>query len=172
MKKIRKINNKITEKDLYYLAGIIDGTSSFSIHKTACGRRDEISQKRTPMWTAAIKISGSNPRLCKMINDLLFLGDSYIRLEPSNPTRRPETNSRILKEIRLAGPILDEILPRLMDKLKIKKEHVEILIKFRESVSRNNDKNPLPIHIEQYRSSLQDRLKYINSQEYKNEHWE
>lgn len=156
MKNKRIINYNLSNPELYYLAGIIDSSSSFYLNQ-------EQYQSR---WVGGFVIQNTNHNFIKIIKDLLFLGDSH--LHTINLTRSGH-NQRQLKAIRIFGPILDEILPKLVDKLKVKKEHAEIIIKFRETVSSShNQHNPITNELNKLRISLKERLKYLNSNEYKN----
>src|SRR5258707_11450934 len=106
MKNKRTINHKINDKDINYLAGIVDSSSSFYLSQHSCGRKDPITGKYALRWVAGFVIQNQNAMLAKTIKNILFLGDSHthtLNLMANGHNRRP------LRAIRVCGPILDEI---------------------------------------------------------------
>jgi|GEM_PF-5035992 len=166
MKNKRTINYRITNDEFHYLAGIIDSSSSFYLSKHACGRKDMETGEYSLRWVGGFIIQHTNHNLAKIIKNILFLGDSH---EHTLDIKTSGHLHRTMKAIRVCGPILDEILPKLITILKIKKEHAQTILEFRRSITktRYDQHNPIPQHIEEYRESLKNRISYLNSNEYK-----
>ena len=165
MKNKRTINYKITKYEFYYLAGLIDSSSSFYLTKQACGRKNELG-KNSLRWVCAFVIQSVNHKLIEHISHLLFLGDSHTH---TIDLKGNGHNHRLLKAIRVTGPILDYLLPELIPILKVKQQHAQILRDFRESVTtvRYDQHNPVPLEVEIYRQELSNKVSYLNSKEYK-----
>ncbi len=165
MKNKRTINYNITEHEFYYLAGVIDASSSFCLMKSACGRKNKETGKKDLRWVGGFMIMNANPTVVNIVKKILFLGDSYTHI---SDMKSSNNNRRVLKSIRVFGPILDHILPTLIKILKVKKEHAEIVLEFRKSVSMKYNKyDPVPVHVQQERIILKNRINYLNSNEYK-----
>lgn len=165
MKNIRTINHKITNDELCYLAGIIDSSSSFFLSQHACGRKNPSTGKRDLRWVAGIIIQNTNHMLAKIISSIIFLGDTHIH---TTDLDNGFFGRRLLKSIRITGPVIETLLPKIVKILKVKKEHANILIEFRETVIGNGNKyNSISYETELQRIKLKERLRYLNSPEYK-----
>ena len=164
MKNKRTINFKITDHELYYLAGIIDAGSTFTLTQQASGRKDPKTGKYDLRWVSGFTIQNTNHQLIKYFTQILFLGDSAIHIIDLQSTGH---NHRLIKSIRVSGQILDYIIPKLMPILKIKQKHAQVILDFRKTVGEYNSQNPIPSHIEEYRQELRKKMAYLNSKEYK-----
>lgn len=118
----RALNINITDNDLHYIAGIIDGGSSFIM--VAIDREKRPSRH----WEAMIIISSCNVEIINYLNRTLFLGDS------GTSKNKRMVDHRYIHRIRIAGPMLDILLPRIVPILIIKKQHALILERFRKTI--------------------------------------
>ncbi len=164
MKNKRIINYDITQDQFCYLAGFMDAGSSFMLTQQRAGRKDKETGLNDFRWVSGFTIQHTNTKMIEHFTQLLFLGDSHthiINIVGSGHAHRP------IKAIRVTGQILDYIIPRLLPFLIIKKEHAQIICDFRKTVGDYGSNNPIPMHIHAYRIELKEKMKYLNSKNYK-----
>lgn len=164
MKNKRTINYKITQEQFCYMAGFIDAGSSFTLQQQRAGRKDKDTGLNDLRWVSGFSIQHTNYKVIEHFTQLLFLGDSYKHI--INMVRTGHSH-RLMKAIRVTGQVLDYILPQLMPHLIIKKEHAQVVYDFRKTMGDYGSHNPLPTHIQEYRIELRDKMRYLNSNQYK-----
>jgi hypothetical protein len=150
----RKLRSNISQEFITYLSGILDQSASFYIKKQPINTGQEI-------FRCILTIEHRDKKIIDYINKELFDGDSSTQIH-KNPISKNATH-----RITLTGPILDEILPRLKESMRTKKDHIDVMIKLRESIiGVKNDpksKKQLPPDIIEYRDELIKKMEYLNS---------
>jgi hypothetical protein len=150
----RKLRSDIYQEFITYLAGILDRNGRFYIKKQPINTGQEI-------FRCIITIQHQDKKIIDYINQELFDGDSSTQIHKNPITKNT------LHKITLTGPILDEILPRLKESMRTKKDHIDVMIKLRESIiGVKNDpksKKQLPPDIIEYRDELIKKMEYLNS---------
>jgi hypothetical protein len=164
MKNKRTVNYNITQEQFCYMAGFIDSGSSFTLQQQRAGRKDKETGIRDLRWVSGFSIQHTNYKIIEHFTQLIFLGDSYKHI--INMVRTGHSH-RLMKAIRVTGQVLDYILPQLIPHLIIKKEHAQVVHDFRKTMGDYGTHNPLPTHIQEYRMELRDKMRYLNSSQYK-----
>jgi hypothetical protein len=164
MKNKRTVNYNITQDQFCYMAGFIDAGATFMLTQQRSGRQDKDTGLRDFRWFSGFSIQHTNSKLIEHFTQLLFMGDSHthiINIVGSGHAHRP------IKAIRVTGQVLDYILPQLIPHLIIKKEHAQLIYDFRKTMGDYGYNNPLPMHIQAYRMELREKMRYLNSNKYK-----
>lgn len=147
----RLVNKNISQKDLGYLAGIIDTMGSFCV----CS----YESKGIHGWHCNIFILSTNRALLDWINNTLFCDSSSIDVIPARGMYKKTVN-----RIVIAGKVMDHVLPLIRDMLLFKQQHVDLVLRFRKTVNLHLVRRgrPLPDHLAQERSYVAKALKSIN----------
>lgn len=113
--------------DLAYLAGIIDGEGCFYIGKVAPNRKDGYISDH---YRGLLKIDNTNKNLIDWLNNIFSGTNSATNRYTSSKKFTREVYSWIATGDRLLD-LCEQVLPYLV----IKKQHCEVMIKFRKSYS-------------------------------------
>ena len=148
----------ITETDLAYLAGFIDGEGCFFIGMFWCKTK---SGNKNLNYHTYIKITNTDHAVMEWIKDT-FNGTNYGQWRSTDRARKHEKK---ISHIQFTGKTLDEILPKLLPYLKVKKRQAEIMIKMRSTFiyGKRLSKHPDKKDIHDFRYQCMVELRKLNS---------
>lgn len=152
MAKVVKFNTTHSVAQIAYLAGLIDGEGCFYIGNVKQGRYGSGMQ-----WHSMLKITSCDEVLIIWLENI-FGGakDSRYRWTSKKKFTRPVYNWQA------TGAMLDYLLPQVLPFLIIKKQHCEIMMKYR-LTSKNIGSKRLSDEINQQRIELMKQMRHINS---------
>jgi hypothetical protein len=153
MYETRIINKNIPLNLLYYLAGVVDCSSSFSI----------VRKKRNTKyaWRGMIRIATADSAVQSFLNNILFNGTASIVKSSSSIPHGRHRNT-----LTIDGAALDFLLPQIEPLLINKKEQCRILMEFRNTINRTNSEALDEETLEKRELLLQNMLQ-VNSLPYK-----
>lgn len=152
MGKIVKFNTNVTDVQIAYLAGLIDGEGCFYIGHVKQGKYGNGLQ-----WHNMLKITSCDECLIVWLENT-FGGskDSRYRWTSKKKFTRPVYNWQA------TGAMLDFILPKVLPYLIIKKQHCKIMLEYRKT-SKNIGSKRLPPEITERRLELLSQIRKLNS---------
>lgn len=153
MYETRIINKNIPLHLLYYVAGVIDCSSSFSINRK--------KKNSKYAWRGMIRIATADSAVQSFLNSVLFNGTASIVKSPSYLPHGRQRNT-----LAIDGAALDFFLPQIAPLLVNKKEQCRILMEFRNTINRTNSEALDEETIQKRETLLADMIK-VNSLSYK-----
>ena len=152
MAKVVQFNKLVSEIQLSYLAGIIDGEGCFYIGCVKQGKYGNGLQ-----WHSMLKVTNCEEQLIIWLENT-FGGskDSRYRWTSKQKFTRPVYNWQA------TGEMLDFLLPRVKPYLIIKKQHCDVMLEYRET-SKNIGSKRLPPEIGEKRLILMKKMRNLNS---------
>ena len=109
--------SNLNDKQIGYVAGIIDGEGTICLHKCIWKHRKSV------YYRPFIKIANSNFTVLKYIQTILECGD--LKLE------KPQTNNwKAMYTLRFSANMIRSFLPQIIDSLIIKKEQALLITEF------------------------------------------
>ncbi|KKN04769.1 hypothetical protein LCGC14_1093980, partial [marine sediment metagenome] len=115
----------MTNEEAAYIAGIIDGEGTISIHlKTIVSHR-----KHYHAWEYYTSLTLTDEGFLKTIKDIVNQGKSFVRDNPRNLKGRASPSFRIKWSGSRCIALLKEIRPYL----RLKSKHADIILSFAES---------------------------------------
>ena len=143
------------ETNLAYLAGIVDGEGCFWIGKVPKKVGDGYVSEH---YRGLLKIDNTDKKLIEWI-DIVFSGTSSARCR-STSSRKFE---RDIYTWNATGDRLLDICELILPYLVIKKEHCEVMIKFRKSYQGITSGKAIPEEILQIRQECLESSRKLNS---------
>ncbi len=140
-----------TTTDLAYLAGIIDGEGSVSIHSTLARRKFQV-------YVAQVIVVNSNVPLIDWLHSNF---GGMVHVKPSSKTGF--TGKRQCYTWTVTGYTLDKLLPLVLPYMVVKKQQVDAVIEFRGTFGNALRGRDLPDAVKQLRESLCLKVKKLNS---------
>ena len=137
--------------DLAYLAGIIDGEGSVSIHLG-------LAKKKYPVYIAQVVVVNSDVGLLDWIYSR-FGGMIHKKPTPKSGW----ATKRQCYTWTLTGYALDRVLSLVSPYMIVKKQQVDIVIAFRKTFGPMHKGNKLPTDIAELRKSYCDTVKRLNA---------
>jgi len=152
MGKIVKFKTKHTSTQIAYIAGLIDGEGCFYIGRVKQGKYGSGYQ-----WHSLLRITSCDECIIIWLEET-FGGskDSRYRWTSKKAFTRPVYNWQA------TGPMLDYIMPKILNYLIIKKPQCEVMIKYR-LTSKNIGSKRLPDKVVALRYELLKEIRNLNS---------
>lgn len=158
MPKLHQYNlDNVTELDIAYLAGFVDGEGCFYI-----GSMINVSKstgKKYPNFNCSLKISNNDHSILEWITET-FGG----RITKFNKNRMKDRN-HFTYEVYMTGNLCHDVSKMLIPFLKVKKEQAKIMVQFRETFPRTGSRGPKRPSdaVLELRSSLRHEMTRLNS---------
>lgn len=153
---------KLTDAQIGYFAGIVDGEGCFVIG--LYGSKSRYTGKKIMNYHTYIKVSNTDENLMKWIHETVG-GTNW---NQSRPTRVNKYD-RIIHNIQISGQTLDEIIPIIYPHLIVKKSQCEVMMKMRSTFKRNRglSKKEISQELHDLRHSCYSEMRSLNSRWHK-----
>lgn len=121
---------KLTDAQIGYFAGIVDGEGCFVIG--LYGSKSRYTGEKIMNYHTYIKVSNTDENLIKWIHD--FVGGTNWQQHRST---RINKYDRTVYNIQLSGETLDLIMPIIYPYLIVKRQQCEVMMRMRSTFKRN-----------------------------------
>lgn len=147
----------MNEKELAYIAGIIDGEGSIQIFKRKPSK-SSIAKRQKNFWhTSYVKISNTDIRLLDWLKK---------RVGGSIQKGKRRGKRRNCYELHINPSKSTELLQKVYPYLVIKKEQADVVFEFRSTYENRYCRGGLPKHILEAREKCYTQLKELHHKEY------
>lgn len=123
--------SKLTDAQLGYFAGIVDGEGCFVVG--LYGSKSRHTGKQIMNYHTYIKVSNTDENLIKWIHDVVG-GTNW----QQHRSTRVNKYDRTVYNIQLSGETLDLIMPLIYPYLIVKKLQCDVMLRMRSTFKRNN----------------------------------
>jgi hypothetical protein len=149
---------KLTDAQIGYFAGIVDGEGCFTIG--LYGIKSKFTGKILMNYHTYIKISNTDENLIKWIHEVLG-GTNW----QQHRTTRINKYDRTVYNIQLSGESLDLIMPIIYPHLIVKKPQCEVMMKMRSTFKKNKglSKKQISQEFHNLRHSCYSEMRSLNS---------
>ncbi len=149
---------KLTDAQIGYFAGIVDGEGCFSIG--LFGTKSRYTGEILMNYHTYIKVSNTDENLIKWIQDIMG-GSNYTQQRST----RINKYDRQIYNIQISGETLDLVMPIIYPYLIIKRKQCEVMIKMRSTFKRNRglSKKAISQEIHDFRHDCYSEMRALNS---------
>ena len=145
--------------DLAYIAGIIDGEGSITIHKVK-GHHGEVN----PVYCLFVRVCNTNPAMIQYLHNMCGGCQRY------SPRNKREQDKRSLYEWVIASKQAEKLLKTISSYITCKQDEIKIALLLRETQNNrlHNGSQQVPAIILQQREILYQKLIKLHHRTYKN----